>query len=542
MNYVKYVDIDPNWGKFIESLRHVGYNNYDAVKDIIDNGIDAAADTVLVNIKQASNNSINSPRLSNKKKKSIANITIADNGSGMTAEQLIEAMKLGSESEYNSASLGKFGMGLITASISMGRRLSVFTKTKDNDDIEMAVLDLDNIVATGKMQVAHETVKLEDLGENFFGKQVFETYNHGTVVKIDKLDQVTCVDAAQMAKNLRGASHLARTFRFFIEEEGINIRVNGKPVEAYDVLDWANVGGSTIALTSGWETLTYDGHEFKYRATFQYPRTDGSGGGARRARQGTQGISLLRARREIEFGKTYGFYANRTNFAGFQTELMLPSVLVDKFVGVTFSKNGASKKNEFINQAFYDFIAANVINPLKKAAGKIFQKELNNSTFENLDKEHLDHAKRLKKIGDILKGLPDRKKRSKASKGTDAEKAPAVKVKKKNSTSRKYGRKDIDYKFSLTEEWHGSDVLLDYDEDRGDDGKTCINIILNAKHRHVRNNYIAAETTELRDLQRKWFTAIALMLRGMSEEEEDIYRKFFDDMCRNLDSLESTRF
>ena len=122
------------------------------------------------------------------------------------------------------------------------------------------------------------------------------------------------------------------------------------------------------------------------------------------------------------------------------------------------------------------------------------------------------------------------------------EKKPAVTVKKKNSTSRKYGRKDVDYKFSLTEDWHGSDVLLDYDEDRDSDGKTCINIILNAKHRHVRNNYIAAETAELRSLQRKWFTAIALMLRGMSEEEEDIYRKFFDDMCRNLDSLESTRF
>ena len=537
-----YVKVDPNWGKFIESLRYVGYNNYDAIKDLIDNSIDADSDIVLVNIKQASTNSINGPRLSNKKKKRIESVTIADNGSGMTADQLIEAMKLGSESDYTSASLGKFGMGLITASISMGRRLTVLTKTKDSEDIQMAVLDLDNVVATGEMKIAHETVKLEDLGEKFFGKQVFETYDHGTVVKIDKLDQVTCVDASQMAKNLRGASHLARTFRFFIEEEGINIRVNGKPVEAYDVLDWANVGGSTIPLTSGWETLVYDGHEFKYRATFQYPRTDGSGGGAKRERKGTQGISLLRARREIEFGKTYGFYANRTNFAGFQTELMLPSALVDKFVGVTFSKSGASKKNEFIDQAFYDFVATNVINPLKKAAGKIFQKELNNSTFENLDKEHLDHAKRLQKISDILKGLPDRKKRAKAEKDDKTEKKPAVTVKKKNSTSRKYGRKDVDYKFSLTEDWHGSDVLLDYDEDRDGDGKTCINIILNAKHRHVRNNYIAAETAELRSLQRKLFTAIALMLRGMSEEEEDIYRKFFDDMCRNLDSLESTRF
>ena len=40
-------------------------------------------------------------------------IAIADNGCGMSKEQLFEAMKLGSEASYNSDSLGKFGMGLI---------------------------------------------------------------------------------------------------------------------------------------------------------------------------------------------------------------------------------------------------------------------------------------------------------------------------------------------------------------------------------------------------------------------------------------------
>ena len=46
------IEITPNWGKFTDSLRHVGYGNYDAIKDLIDNCVDADADQVKVFIKQ----------------------------------------------------------------------------------------------------------------------------------------------------------------------------------------------------------------------------------------------------------------------------------------------------------------------------------------------------------------------------------------------------------------------------------------------------------------------------------------------------------
>jgi len=36
-------DSSPNAGKLIESLRHVGYDNYHAIPDIVDNSIDASA-------------------------------------------------------------------------------------------------------------------------------------------------------------------------------------------------------------------------------------------------------------------------------------------------------------------------------------------------------------------------------------------------------------------------------------------------------------------------------------------------------------------
>jgi len=538
------IEITPNWGKFIDSLRHVGYDNYDAIKDLIDNSIDADADQVKVSIKQQPAQGQKAPRLSSKKNKKIGSVTIVDNGRGMTKPQLIEAMKLGSKTEYNSEALGKFGMGLITASISMGRCLTVVTRRQGSDKINIAKLDLDEVKKTGTMACTHKEVSFSNdiLGtERVKDFGPFSEDGFGTIVEISKLDQMTNSDATQMANHLRGLNHLARTFRFLMGDEGINIFVNGKEVVPCDVLDWNNSLGSTIAMTSGWEKAVFNGHEFKYRSTFQYPRTTGQGGGRKRVRKGSSGISLMRNRREIEFGKTYGFYSNTTNFAGFQMELMLPDVLVDKYVGVTFSKNGASKKDEFVHQGFKDFLAEEVINPLRRAAGKIFQKELTSDSFDSLSKEQQTFSERLQKIGDILDGLPDRIKKKHTRKPDSQQPKASEKKKPSNVTGKSYGRKDIIWDFVTKTDWPSDEVMLDIREYLLDDGKTKIDILLNGSHKHVVNNYIQSESEDLRNLQLKWFTALALMLRGMSDENEAAYSKFFNQMSRNLTTLESTR-
>tara|TARA_Y100000296_G_C5161628_1_gene252236 strand:- start:206 stop:1837 length:1632 start_codon:yes stop_codon:yes gene_type:complete len=540
------IPLPPNWGKFINSLRYVGYDNYDAIKDLVDNSVDADASEVQVSIEQRKVKDQKKPKFSSKKRKKIKSVTIIDNGRGMTRSQLIEAMKLGSETEYSSGALGKFGMGLITASISMGRRLTVITRCQGSDEINIAVLDLDHVAASGKMECEHKTVSFSNdiLKNNLVPISDFGPFSEdgfGTIVEVTKLDQMTNSDATQMANALRGVNHLARTFRFHLEEEDLKILVNGKEVVPCDVLDWNNSLGGTIALTNGWEKGVFDGHEFKYRSTFQYPRTTGQGGGPKeRARKGSSGISLLRNRREIDFGKTYGFYANRTNFAGFQIELMLPSALVDKYVGVTFSKNGASKKDEFVHQGFRDFLAEEVINPLRKAAGTIYQKDLTTASFSSLEKEQQTFSERLQKISDILSGLPDRKKKKSTSE-PDSQPKTSEKKKRSNSTGKNYGRKDLVFDFVTVTNWPSDEVMLNITEVLLKNGKTKIQIELNGNHMHVVNNYIQAENQDLRNLQLKWFTAIALMLRGMSEDNEAAYSKFFNHMSRNLTSLECTR-
>jgi len=74
----------PNPAKLLDSLRSTGYDNYNAIMDIIDNCIDADAQNIWINIGGKADKLI---------------ITIADDGKGMNYEILNQALKLGSETE-----------------------------------------------------------------------------------------------------------------------------------------------------------------------------------------------------------------------------------------------------------------------------------------------------------------------------------------------------------------------------------------------------------------------------------------------------------
>ena len=71
----------PRPGAMIESLRSVGYESTTAVADIIDNSISAGASRIEVDFQWHGKNSF---------------VMIRDNGSGMSADKLSEAMRFGS--------------------------------------------------------------------------------------------------------------------------------------------------------------------------------------------------------------------------------------------------------------------------------------------------------------------------------------------------------------------------------------------------------------------------------------------------------------
>jgi hypothetical protein len=107
------LEVIPSARRLIRSLRDVGYDFKHAVADLVDNSIAAGATSVAINMQFDGKESF---------------LRIADNGVGMKGTTLTEAMRFGTEREYEADELGKFGLGLKTASLSQCSRLTVASR------------------------------------------------------------------------------------------------------------------------------------------------------------------------------------------------------------------------------------------------------------------------------------------------------------------------------------------------------------------------------------------------------------------------------
>lgn len=122
----------PRASAMIESLRAFGYNLQTAIADLIDNSISAGARNVWLSFCWDGASSY---------------ISIRDDGHGMTEAQLISAMRLGSQSplkKREANDLGRFGLGLKTASFSQCRRLTVASRS-ENHAVAVRRWDLDYV-------------------------------------------------------------------------------------------------------------------------------------------------------------------------------------------------------------------------------------------------------------------------------------------------------------------------------------------------------------------------------------------------------------
>lgn len=125
----------PKAGAMLESLRGMGYSVPAALADIIDNSISAGAGRVRIDFIWNGEQSA---------------VRILDDGEGMTEDELDRAMRLGSTSPLDArdaSDLGRFGMGLKTASLSQCRRLTV--GSRHGAGVSYRRWDLDFIAQSG---------------------------------------------------------------------------------------------------------------------------------------------------------------------------------------------------------------------------------------------------------------------------------------------------------------------------------------------------------------------------------------------------------
>ena len=212
----------PRASAMIEALRGLGYSTASALADIIDNSI--AASSHLIDIQFIWNG-----------EESI--ITILDDGHGMDEAQLESAMRLGERSPLEARTandLGRFGLGLKTASFSQSRSLSVASKK----DTKVSCLRWDLDVLTDSNDDGWHLL------ENFSKKSEFLLdgflkVKTGTLVVLEKLDRIiTDGFTEQHFLDLIDTveRHLSMVFHRYLEGKipKIVIAINNRPIHPWN--------------------------------------------------------------------------------------------------------------------------------------------------------------------------------------------------------------------------------------------------------------------------------------------------------------------
>tara|TARA_Y100001951_G_scaffold104648_1_gene116976 strand:- start:5010 stop:6656 length:1647 start_codon:yes stop_codon:yes gene_type:complete len=220
----------PDAARLIFGLRDTGYSFNTAAADIIDNSIAANATEVHVRMDM----SIDGRKI----------VMFGDNGDGMDEVGLHAAMRYGAQVRQNLASLGKFGLGLKTASSSVCLRFTIISRKYVEAPLAKLAWDLEHVQEIDKWEMVAEEVSADDydLFEEMCG-------DSGTLVIWQKCDRILPKEyvvpggaheqaaVKRLSNNL--VDHVALIYYRFLDaederERNVTITVNGEPVDAWN--------------------------------------------------------------------------------------------------------------------------------------------------------------------------------------------------------------------------------------------------------------------------------------------------------------------
>lgn len=220
----------PDAPRLIYGLRDTGYNFNTAAADIIDNSIAANATEVNVLIE-----------LMEDGRKFVA---FGDNGDGMDEAALFDAMRYGAPARANLASLGKFGLGLKTASSSVCLKFTVISRTSPEQPLAKLAWDLEHVESQNAWEMLKEGITSDetDCYDELCGEK-------GTLVIWSKCDRLLAKEyedpggnreqqaVRRLADRLR--EHVGLIYYRFLDtaddrERNVTIRVNGDPVDPWN--------------------------------------------------------------------------------------------------------------------------------------------------------------------------------------------------------------------------------------------------------------------------------------------------------------------
>ncbi|TCW21172.1 ATP-binding protein [Dietzia cinnamea] len=334
---VAIASVTPSAARLTESLRDIGYDFSSAVADLIDNSVSAGAEKIRVFMEFDGEDS---------------RVLICDDGHGMSVNGALESLRFGSRRDYELGDLGRYGLGLKTASLSQGRSVTVVSRTARMKEPQIQRLDLDLIAERDDwiVVVPHPDAATTRARELLAGEP-------GTVVIWEKLDrilparQATGGWAKRRFDSLREKliSHLSMVFHRFLAGEGtarkIEIWVDDQPLAPWDPFqrdepELKELGAESFEVMVGDHAGKVHLRRFilPSRNAFSSPEAfEAASGPLKWNRQ--QGLYIYRANRLVQWGGWAG-----TRALDEHTKLARASVDFDTDLDAAFNINVAKMR------------------------------------------------------------------------------------------------------------------------------------------------------------------------------------------------------
>ena len=334
------VSLPPNVSKIVSGLQSLGYTPLSAIADVIDNSIDADAQHINVAIGFDSSMQVR--------------VRISDDGSGMDKGGLANAMTYGAPGSKSAQALGRFGLGLKTASTSMCDLLTVVSSLGEAQ-IDFATWDIDEVKAKNDWVLTRGTASgrfLDDFHEGMdalFALGTAQNSTRGTVVIWDhtfgiikgrnrKSPANPQRSLDTVIRNLR--THIATTYQRFIDVDderarNVIIAINGDEVEPWDPFctKWVEAEDRGGQKTFRFE-LSGNTHDMICR-NFILPLNneieDPGYADSNKVSLEGQGIYLYRNQRLIEGPSWFGIGKKETHINRYRVELSFTGELDDLF-------------------------------------------------------------------------------------------------------------------------------------------------------------------------------------------------------------------
>ena len=203
----------------IRALRDSRYHNTAyAISELIDNSIEAyAGDIELLCLERVE-------LVNERRRRRVSEIAILDDGEGMDPNTLLDALKFGGGTRHDSKrGIGKYGMGLPTASMSQCKKVDIWTWRDGPESVWHSSLDADSIARGNHLvPIPDQETDIPEVWARVGSDEIYRQKS-GTLVVWSELDKVPWKAGRTIIENT--AREVGRIHRHFIDLEIPRIRV-----------------------------------------------------------------------------------------------------------------------------------------------------------------------------------------------------------------------------------------------------------------------------------------------------------------------------